>query len=313
MGESGRFRSRFGGLWIDRVDADDELVERVGSGALAPEMAAQIVAFVRDGWIILPGAVPLDLTRQIRAELDDLWATPPPGALVETYSLAGTTRYVAPSPAVRRRSHKLLDLHAHSAAARRAIAAPAVVAFLSAVFDARPKAFQSLTFERGSQQDIHKDTAYVRIEDEPMHLAASWIALEDVKRGSGELQYFTGSHHDPEFLFGGRHKWMVDAPDDHGRFLQSLQDDALRNGRERTLFRPKEGDVLIWHADLAHGGARIRRRWRTRQSLVTHFTPEPCNPPYASAGDHVPVEADGCLFLSEHGQIDLATSVAPLS
>lgn len=306
MGEGPRFRSRFGGLWIDRSDVDDELAERVRSGVVSGEVGAQIASFVRDGWVVLPGAVPRELTRQIRAELDALWASPPPGALVETYSLRGVARYVAPDPAVRRRPHKLLDLHAHSAAARRAIAAPAVLAFLSAIFDARPKAFQSLTFHRGSQQDIHKDTAYVRIAEEPMHLAASWLALEDVKPGSGELHYFTGSHHDPEFLFGGRHKWMVDAPEDHGRFLSSLHDDARRYGHGHRVFRPKEGDVLIWHADLAHGGARIRRWWRTRQSLVTHFTPEPCNPPYAKELERVAVEADGCLFLSEHGPIDLA-------
>jgi hypothetical protein len=61
--------------------------------------------------------------------------------------------------------------------------------------------------------------------------------------------------------------------------------------------------VLVWHADLAHGGSRIRRRRATRQSLVTHFTPEHDDPPYAREVERVPVEQDGCLFISHHGQV----------
>ena len=44
---------------------------------------------------------------------------------------------------------------------------------------------RSLAFWRGSQQSIHKDTAYVQVADEPMHLAATWLALEDVRPGQG--------------------------------------------------------------------------------------------------------------------------------
>jgi hypothetical protein len=35
----------------------------------------------------------------------------------------------------------------------------------------------------------------------------------------------------------------------------------------------KKGDVLIWHADLMHGGAPIEDPKRTRKSLVAHFMP----------------------------------------
>jgi hypothetical protein len=52
-----------------------------------------------------------------------------------------------------------------------------------------------------------------------------------------------------------------------------------------------------------HGGSRIRRRRATRQSLVTHFTPEHDDPPYAREVERVPVEQDGCLFISHHGQV----------
>lgn len=296
------YYSRFGGFWTDRRDSETLLADRVDRGDLRPELGDLIARFMRDGYVIIPGAVPLDLTARIRDDIDAAWEAPPDGLLIETWS-RGKARYVPPAPDLRDASNKMLDLHAHSAAAREAIAAPAVVEFLETIFEARPKAFQSLTFWRGSQQSIHKDTAYVQVADEPMHLAATWIALEDVRPGSGELQYYVGSHRDPDFLFGGEHKWMAGAPRDHTRFLASLRLDARRYGHRKERFLAREGDVLVWHADLAHGGARIKRRGRTRRSLVTHYMPEYDDPPYAREVERAPFEQDGCLFISHHAQI----------
>lgn len=301
--EAGEFHSTFGGFWIDRLDAGELLAERVASGRIRPEVGERIERFMRDGYVIIPGAVSTDVTARIREEIEQVWTSPPEGALIESWTRFGRHRVVTPELGLRTRASKLLDLYAFSETARGAIAAPAVVEMLEAVFEARPKAFQSLAFWRGSQQSIHKDTAYVQVADEPMHLAATWLALEDVQAGTGELQYYVGSHRDPDFLFGGRHKWMSEAPLDHPRFLASLHRDAKRYGHPKETFLAKEGDVLVWHADLAHGGSRIRRRGATRQSLVTHFTPEHDDPPYAREVERVPVEQDGCLFISHHRQV----------
>ena len=67
------------------------------------------------------------------------------------------------------------------------------------IFDDSPLLFQSLSFEKGSQQGMHQDTAYI-VVDSPLELAASWIALQDVEPGSGELMYYEGSHRLPEYL-----------------------------------------------------------------------------------------------------------------
>ena len=45
-------------------------------------------------------------------------------------------------------------------------------------------------------------------------------------------------------------------------------------------FSAKKGDVLIWHADLAHGGAAVTNKESTRKSLVGHFCPEDVSPLY---------------------------------
>jgi ectoine hydroxylase-related dioxygenase (phytanoyl-CoA dioxygenase family) len=215
-------------------------------------------------------------------------------------------RVIPPVLSVRPGRTKMLDLYAHSGAAREAIAAPAVVEFLATIFEDQPKAFQGLTFWNGSQQAIHKDTAYVKIDSNPMHLAATWLALEDIQPGTGELEYYVGSHRAPDFLFGGSNKWMESHPEEHDQFLKSLHDDARRLGHVKGSFLAKKGDVLIWHADLAHGGSPILQPSLTRKSLVTHFTPSADEPFYRRTACYREAELGGVRFVSQFSDMVLA-------
>ena len=300
--------SKFGGFWIDRRDWPEVIATKESSGEITTAIAKNIARFCRDGYIIFERAVPKDVTTRLRDEIDRFWRNPPEDARIETWT-NGKPTLVRPEISFRDRS-KLVGYHGFSALARGAIAAPAVVEFLSAIFEARPKVFQTLVFWRGSQQDIHRDTAYVQVSRAPMELAASWLALEDVEEGTGELEYIVGSHRDPDFLFEGRHKWLPANSDEHPRFLRSIQEDALKYRHERKAFLPREGDVLIWHADLAHGGAPIRKPGKTRQSLVTHFTTEYNDPPYRERIDLPPALGHNCFFMSEYTDIHTGDAVS---
>jgi hypothetical protein len=265
--------SQFGGLWIDRIDFIDKLAQKHRKGILSDDVCDQIMRFVRDGYVVLKNAVSLDVIEQLNEDLERAWANPPPGLMIETFEPDGQMRYIAPDLRWRAGTTKLLDFYAVSKAAREAVASPAAVAFLTGIFEHPPVAFQGLTFWNGSQQAIHKDTAYVKVDSNPLHLAASWLALEDIKPGTGELEYYIGSHRAPDFLFGGTSKWMEAFTEEHGKFLESLHADAADFGHVKGSFLAKAGDVLIWHADLAHGGAPIQNPGHTRRSLVTHFCP----------------------------------------
>jgi hypothetical protein len=295
--------SRFGGLWIDRHDWLDRLAQKHRAGEISDALSAAIFRFVRDGYYVIEGAVSSGLIDRLDAEIERVWSDPPPGMLMETFEPDGKMHYVPPAKKYRAGRTKLLDLYAYSALAREAIASPKVVEFLSAIFGARPKAFQGLFFHVGSQQAIHKDTAYVKIDSNPMHLAATWMALEDIQPGTGELEYYIGSHRAPDFLFGGLSKWMESHTGDHDRFLQSLHDDAKGHGQVRGSFLARKGDVLVWHADLAHGGSAVTQKGRSRKSLVTHLTPETDEPFYVRTARHRQVDEHGCVFVSQYGDI----------
>lgn len=144
-----------------------------------------------------------------------------------------------------------------------------------------------------------------------MHIAATWLALEDVHPGSGELEYYVGSHRAPDFRFGGALKWMENHPEENPKFLQSLHDDAVAYKYLKRSFLGKRGDVLIWHADIAHGGASITRDGQTRRSFMTHFTSARDEPFYRRYTQCQPLENEACLFVSQFADIQTAPANAP--
>jgi len=292
--------SRFGGLWIDRSDFIDRLGWKHRHGEIDDATAMDLCRFVRDGYLVIPGAVPQAQVEALRAELERLWADPPAGLTIETFEPDGVMKYIPPDLRYRGGVTKMLDLYTVSRLAQAVTAAPACVRFLSAVFEDAPKAFQQLCFWNGSQQAMHKDTAYVKIDTNPLSLAATWLALEDVAEGAGELEYYVGSHRAPDFVFGGVSKWAEGHMQEHDRFLASLHEDAKAHGHTLSRFHGKAGDVLVWHADLAHGGSRITRQGQTRQSLVTHFTADRDEPYYRRHSRHAPLRRDGCVFVAQN-------------
>jgi ectoine hydroxylase-related dioxygenase (phytanoyl-CoA dioxygenase family) len=295
------YHSKFGGLWIDDIDypavsarlatiADHVTRERVG-------------LFIRDGYVIIEQAVDHAAIDAYLREYEA--AADAPSMLQIEVPLAGGRQ-----PFSREKSRipgsKVLDTGMLTRHGRDLCFAPEVAEFLTTVFGEKALAFQTLHFEVGSTQAIHQDTAYVVVKDEPLKLVASWIALQDVKPGSGELIYYIGGHRIPDYPYaGGKSKhWNVerDGGSVHDEHLRYLADQASARQLPLGRFMPRKGDVLFWHADLPHGGSAITESGSPRRSLVTHYCPISCMPHYA---DFIPAEGrirtparDGNAFIS---------------
>jgi len=284
-----------GELWIDEDGALAKHAARVPEDLRLP-----FAQFVASGYTIFPAAVPATVVDQLvtdtRAYCDR------PREFVLKYQGA----YIDPERhAALRKGDRIVDIYAVSAAARAAVYPASILRFLQILFADDPIAMQSISFEYGSQQSMHQDTAYV-VSERPLSLAATWLALEDIEAGSGELMYYPGSHRFAHFLFSGQHKsWMRSRDGDaaHSAFLAQLHLQARDRGIREERFVARKGDVLVWHADLAHGGSPIRIEGRTRRSLVTHFCPRSVKPAYRRLVpakyvefEHVP----GGFFTSRH-------------
>lgn len=278
-----QFHSDFGGLWTDRDDAETELERRIKAGSVNEDQEFLLRNWMSNGYVILEGAVDDKLCGRLAEELADIFAN---GSDIALYQVPeappGSGSHVPRGlPAERMR---LVDMYGFSRLAAEVLMAPALASFLKLIFDDDPLCFQGLTFEQGSGQGLHQDTAYV-VVDKPLELAATWVALEDIREGSGELMYVEGSHRLPDWKFGGDSKhWdpMIHGDETHTEWAHWLVRKSEELGLEKKIFRPKRGDVLVWSADLVHGGSPVGDRALSRRSIVGHYCPANRTPHYFS-------------------------------
>jgi ectoine hydroxylase-related dioxygenase (phytanoyl-CoA dioxygenase family) len=273
-----RHHSNYGGLWIDRIDWEGLAKAR----SLTDEMKGALRQFVEDGYIIFEKAAPEEAVDAFQREVERSFREGNPALLYQAHLDNRAT--MALDRPVDRLGTRIVDSFVAVPAALDLFTSPKLVEFLNLIFGEDPHLFQSLSFDQGSQQGLHQDTAYV-VVDRPLELSACWIALEDVKPGSGELMYAPGSHRLPDWHFGGVRKHFdpaVDSPDSHEDWSRHLRAEAARSPKGVQRFLAKKGDILIWHADLAHGGSPVTDPTLTRQSLVGHFCPQSASPHYFS-------------------------------
>lgn len=171
---------------------------------------------------------------------------------------------------------KYNSLIAYSLNAAKISANEIIAGFLRRVFLENVVALQSLTFEKGSQQSIHVDFPYVRTQTNISHLAASWVALEDISEDAGPLEYYPGSHKLEviDFFDFGNGSILLeeDSVKDPWQLSEYLQKSVETAKIDPISFFPKKGDVLIWHGRLIHAGTKVNNDSLTRMSHVTHYT-----------------------------------------
>jgi len=133
--------------------------------------------------------------------------------------------------------------------------------------------FQTINFQKGSEQRPHSDS--IHMTTEPLgYLIATWTALEDVTDGAGQLVYYPGSHK-LDYVMGedydtGNKLWALGA-DNYPNYEEKIAEVIAKHQLKPHYFMAKKGDVLIWHANLLHGGSTIKDSNSTRKSQVAHY------------------------------------------
>jgi ectoine hydroxylase-related dioxygenase (phytanoyl-CoA dioxygenase family) len=233
---------------------------------------------MRDGYLALEGHLDRESCRAIMAEAEGFYAR----------------RGVAPD-----RAERTMNFHQESPTARRVLQDRSLIRLLSDLLGSRAVFLQSIYFNRGSQQQPHSDYVYMGT-DPALQLCGIWLACEDVSSDAGPLFYYPGSHRLPsetvEQRFRRRMPGLAAEIEDRRGELEAFYRDrrALtgeslevcvffdewlaelsagldENGLERVTFLPRQGDLLIWHANLVHGGSPVTGPDATRRSLVAHY------------------------------------------
>lgn len=147
---------------------------------------------------------------------------------------------------------------------------------LRAVYGREPFPFQSLNFPVGTQQHPHSDTFHFNSIPERW-MCGIWVALEDIEFDQGPLVYYPGTHKWP-VLWGehlGLDLFEKKAPT-QSAFDEHLDALIVATGKEKKTFCCKQGQALIWTANLIHGGEKQLNNQKTRWSQVTHYFFEGC-------------------------------------
>ncbi len=261
------YRSRYGGLWIDRSDAHEVLEARRSRGEVTEADAELLAHYIDHGYVVLEGATDESVIDEYLALFEAAWDDPPDRCWLQwkQQGLPMDRKFYDEVA-------KVGSLHLWFDRAGELIFPRRVLRFLTQIYERPPVTFQTLTMRKGSEETLHIDTAPLTLT-EPMSLAGSWVALEDVQPLSGEFQFIPGSHRLPEQLHYGIHKSHKSDHHEAGKVLQTTLRMCEERGLETKTFMAKKGDVLIWHGDLMHGGAPIQDPTRTRLSLIAHLMP----------------------------------------
>ncbi|MBK8557108.1 MAG: phytanoyl-CoA dioxygenase family protein [Lewinellaceae bacterium] len=243
--------------WLDQPNPLPRLEAHPEFQALPADFQHCARQFVADGFCVLKNYFPEHLTSALNDDMDARLRTGKAG-----FNYTG---------------RKIFNLHESSPLANEQfLRQPELLHFLSFLLGKNVIPFQTLGFIQGSEQRAHSDSIHMTTEPQG-YLIATWIALEDTSPDNGPLFYFPGSHRLPYVMSGdypsGNTAWTI-GEESNRRFEDRIEQLIQEHQLQPQPFLAKRGDVLVWHANLLHGGSPIRKEGSTRRSLVCHYFAE---------------------------------------
>ena len=222
---------------------------------LTEENQKSVLEFDDKGFLVLRNFLTSETADQINNEIDKLIDS-------------GTIKF--------RYGGKLMFVIHHSEIIKNIGNDRKLLEFLSVLINGQAKLFQSINFINGSQQKTHSDS--IHMTTYPLGgLLGVWIALEDVDENNGALHYIPGSHKLPYFLnsdYDNEGTAFKIGTKSYVAYEDFLAEKVKELGLKKEIFRAKKGDLLIWHANILHGGEPHIDKSRTRKSLVYHYFDE---------------------------------------
>ncbi|HLH04626.1 MAG TPA: phytanoyl-CoA dioxygenase family protein [Bryobacteraceae bacterium] len=249
--------------WLDRPDALEQIDAKVARGEITQAEAEQCRYWREHGYIILPKLIE-DET------LDSVW---------QAYQRAVDTGVIPLQPESMGENDpwpgRFLDPHQKVEEFCRILRHERLLHWIRLLMEREPEPFQTITCHKGSQQGAHSDS--IHMTTYPLgYLTAAWIAFEDIHPDCGPLVYYPGSHRLP-YLFS---KDVGISEEEfktrkyasyHEKYEPRIQQLIAEYGLEPHYFHARKGDVLIWHANLIHGGSMRRNIELSRRAVVCHF------------------------------------------
>jgi ectoine hydroxylase len=242
--------------WLDRPDALEKLSEHPDFHKFSPEIQAQIRHFIENGYLILRGWLDNGQIHEINTEVDRLLTEQKAG-----FNFTG---------------RKIMAAYEISPIINHYFCQPELLNLLNFMMGKKIIPFHTINFIEGSEQRAHSDSIHMTTEPQG-YLIATWTALDDCDSHNGPLFYYPKSHCFPYIMSpdydSGSTKFLLGK--DNNRQYENRIEALLKEKKlEKEYFYAKKGDILLWHANLIHGGSPILEKGRTRKSMVAHYFTE---------------------------------------
>jgi len=245
------------GPWLDEADSATLLPENPFFQNLEPDLQKDLLHWSSQGYAILPAFFSIQEVDTIKEETNKL---------VEkgqaNWRKIGKERVMFTI----RQSDKI----------RNIVLCEKLNNILAMLLGKKVRVFQSINFFSGSEQAAHSDSLHMTTF--PLgYMIAVWIALEDITDINGPLSYYPGSHRLPYILnddFDHGNSQILFGAQYYARYEEKIASVIAENKLQKQLFYAKKGDILIWHANLIHGGEPILHDGATRESMVLHYFAE---------------------------------------
>lgn len=211
-----------------------------------------IKSFEENGFAVLRQFVDSETVDKINVEVEDLLT-------------AGKIKY--------RYGNKLMFVIRHSPTIKSLGSSSELQKTLDHLMKGKAVLFQSINFKYGSEQATHSDS--IHMTTFPLGgLLGVWIALEDITEQNGPVHYYPGSHKLPYYLnedYDNEGNYLMIGKRSYVDYENMMRKKIQELGLKKSVFTARKGDVLIWHANLFHGGEPHIDKTLTRKSLVFHY------------------------------------------
>jgi len=249
--------------WLDQADAPAQIDSRLEKKLITASEAELCRFWTVNGYVILKNLIEDEI-------LDEVWDG------YEKAIRSGSVKLPA-EPAGENDPYpgRFLNPHKKVGAFCRILKHPGLLGSIRLLMEREPKTLQTIAGHKGSQQGLHSDS--IHMTTYPLgYLTAAWIAFEDIHPDCGPLVYYPGSHRLP-YVFSkdvgiaeGDFKREGYGPY-HAKYEPYVRDLVEKHHIEPHHFHAKRGDVLIWHANLVHGGSARKNLQLSRRAAVCHF------------------------------------------
>lgn len=242
--------------WMDKIVSQEEIDAKISATAFAPSVQEQLRHWKDNGYLVLNKFLDEKTIDGINSEIEKLLAE----KKIE-FTLG----------------NKIMFANKASQLIQGIAQKKEITSVLEFILGRKVIPFQTINFITGSEQEAHSDS--IHMTTYPLgYLIAIWIALEDIEEDAGPLSYYPGSHKLPYLLNDGYERggniFTVGADSNYLRYEQKIGEVVREKRLPKKIFTAKKGDVLVWHANLIHGGEKITRPGATRKSMVVHYFAE---------------------------------------